>query len=142
MNHLRTAFGASRCRPGLLWFVIRWQRLTGIQLDVGLQHRLDFLQRIGVLDRHPQQWNPGCFKYLIHKLIAFLAIIALVALVVQFDPQEGTHRLGVAQQKIDMLAVDFVGVNPVLAGITGFDVKDVPQRDLAENLRRFPPPLS
>ncbi len=84
-----------------------------------------------MLDRHPQQRNPGCFKYLIHKLIAFLAVIALVAFVIQFDPQEGTHRLGVAQQKINMLAVDLVGVNPVLAGITGFDVEDLPRETLS-----------
>jgi hypothetical protein len=94
-----------------LWFVVRWQRLTGIQLDVRLQQRLDFLERVGMLDRHAHQRNPGRFKYLIHKLIAFLAVIALVALVIQFDPQEGTHCLGVAQQEVDMLAVDLVGVD-------------------------------
>jgi len=36
-----------------------------------------------------------------------------------------------------MLAVNLVGVDPVLAGITGFDIEDVPQRDLAEDLRSF-----
>mgnify|MGYP006967044876 CR=1 FL=1 len=110
-HHLRSAFRTSGRRPGLLWFVVRWQRLTGIQLDVRLQQRLDFLERVGMLDRHAHQRNPGRFKYLIHKLIAFLAVIALVALVIQFDPQEGTHCLGVAQQEVDMLAVDLVGVD-------------------------------
>jgi len=36
-----------------------------------------------------------------------------------------------------MLSVDLIGVNPVLAGITGFDIKDVTQRDLAEDLGSF-----
>lgn len=63
-----------------------------------------------MLDRHAHQWDPGCFKNLIHKLIPLLAILALVALVVQFNPEEGTHRFGVTEQKIDMLAVNLVGV--------------------------------
>ena len=56
--------------------------MTGIQLDVRLQDGLDFLKGVGVLDGYAQQRNPGCFKYLIHKLITVLAIIALVALVI------------------------------------------------------------
>jgi hypothetical protein len=71
--------------------------LTGIQLDVGLQQRLNFLQGVRVLDWHTHQRNPGSSKNLIHKLIALLAVIALVALVIQLDPQEGTYCLGVAQ---------------------------------------------
>jgi hypothetical protein len=81
----------------LLAFVIRGQRLTGIRFDIGLQHRLNFLEGAGLLDRHSQLWNPSCYKYLIHKLITFLAVIALVALIVQFDPQKWSHRFWVAK---------------------------------------------
>jgi len=81
-----------------------------------------------VLDRHAYQWNPGSGKDLLDKLIALLAVIALVAFVIQFDPQEGTYCLGVTQQKIDMLAIDLVGVNAVLTGVIGFDIDDPPAR--------------
>jgi hypothetical protein len=111
-----------------LWFVVGWQRLTGFQLDGGLQHSLNFLQRISMLDWYSQQWNSGGFKYLVYKLVPFLAIVALVALVVQFNSEEGTYRLGVAEQKVDMLAVNFVGVDAVLTSIIGFDIDGRPKR--------------
>jgi hypothetical protein len=57
---------------------------------IGLQQRLNFLQGVGVLDRHAHQWDSGSSKDLIHKLIALLAVIALVTFVIQFDHQEGT----------------------------------------------------
>jgi hypothetical protein len=50
-----------------------------------------------VLDRHAHQRDSGSSKDLIHKLIALLAVIALVTLIIQLDPQEGTYCLGVAQ---------------------------------------------
>jgi len=37
-----------------------------------------------------------------------------------------------------MLTVDLVGVNTKLAGIAGFDIEDISQRDLAEDLGTFP----
>jgi hypothetical protein len=64
---------------------------------IGLQQRLNFLQGVGMLDRHAHQRNPGSCKDLIHKLIAFLAIIALVTFVIQFDPQEGTYCFRITQ---------------------------------------------
>ena len=71
--------------------------MTGIQLDVGLQQRLNFLQRVGMLDRDAHQWNPGSRKDLLDKLIALLAVIALVTFVIQFDPQEGTYCFRITQ---------------------------------------------
>ena len=46
---------------------------------------------------------------MLDELVALLAVGALVAAIVQLEAEQGLKRVGVAQEEVDVLAVDAVG---------------------------------
>jgi hypothetical protein len=70
---------------------------------------------------------------MLYELIARLAVVALMALIIQFNPGDWLHGFGITQQKIDVLAVDLVGVGAKFARVAGFDIKQVPRETLASS---------
>lgn len=68
------------------------------------------------LRRNSNQWQSSGLKHLIHKFIPILAITAVVAGIVEFHAAQGSHGRRIADQEIDMLAVDLVPVALVLVG--------------------------
>ncbi len=64
-------------------------------------------------------------KHLVHERVPLDPVWAAVAGVVQFDAHDRVERLGIAEQKINVLAVDFVVVAPVF--VRASDVEDVAQ---------------
>jgi hypothetical protein len=60
-------------------------------------------------------------------VIPSLAVCAVVAPVIQLDPQDGPHSLGFAQQEIDMLAINPVGEGTVFSVVTGRDEEQIPE---------------
>jgi hypothetical protein len=69
---------------------------------------------------------------LIDEGIPILPIRTLVTLVVEFNTQYRLHRSRVAEQKIDVLAVNLVCVNAKAALVVRrFDPEDIRERDFA-----------
>lgn len=68
------------------------------------------------LRRNADQRQAGNAKNLIHKFIPILAIPAVVAGIIQFNPAKRLHRFRMAEQEINVLPVDLVPIPLVLVG--------------------------
>jgi hypothetical protein len=79
-----------------------------------------------------QQGKPGSFEHLVYERISLLTIWALMAFVVQFDAHKRTQRRWVAQQEVNMLAVNLVGVHAELAAVVGFNPEQIAEIHFGE----------
>ncbi|MCO5214361.1 MAG: hypothetical protein M9936_32070 [Caldilinea sp.] len=62
-------------------------------------------------------------------MITGLAIFAAVTTVIQLNAGKRAHGLPVAEQKVHMLAVDFVGVAAPVAAIFDLGIEEIAERD-------------
>jgi hypothetical protein len=98
-----------------------------------VQQRFQFRRRISAPCWNPHERQPGCEKDAVYKLVALLAVWALMALVVQLYPDRRAQASWFAQTEINVLPVNPVEENPVLAWVAGFREEEVCQRHLRTN---------
>jgi hypothetical protein len=67
-------------------------------------------------------------KHPLHKSVSGLAVWSIVALVIQFQPQERPHRLIVAEQEVDMFPVHPIHKRAVLPVVSALSEEKVAQR--------------
>ena len=65
------------------------------------------------------------FKNVIDEIIPFLPVSALVAFVVQFNPQDWLECFGVAQQEINVLTVNSICVGTILPIVASFGIEQI-----------------
>ena len=63
------------------------------------------------------------------EAVPFFAVRPVVGAVVEFDAEEGAHGLGIAEEKVDVFLVDFVGGGPPVAVVRSLGVEDVAEAD-------------
>ncbi len=72
-------------------------------------------------------------EHVLNELIPILAFTLLMALVVQFDTDEGPRRLWMAKKEINVLAINPIPIGSELAWILRFHLKQVAQPYLGAN---------
>ena len=88
---------------------------AGLQVEIGLQQAGQLGGVVGVAHRLAQQGQTRRGKHLLDQLVAGLAIGGVVAGVVQLQAEQGTHGFWLAEQKVDVFAVDFVAIDLIVA---------------------------
>ena len=97
----------------------------GLSSNIRDDLRGDLLDHVTSLRRDMEQGQLSDGKDLIHEGIPFTPILAPVTAVVQFDANQWLHRRRVAEQKIDVLAVDLVPVGAELAFVFQLDPEHI-----------------
>jgi hypothetical protein len=90
-----------------------------------------------MFDGNPRKWEVGGGEDVLNEFITFLPVLPLVAFIVEFDAEDGSDGLWVAEEEIHMFAVNFVCIGSVFAMIVGFGKEQVTEGDFGENDRPF-----
>lgn len=81
------------------------------------EFRGDFLGVVACLNRKTYEFQSGHLEHFINEGIASLAVALAMTRVVQFDTCKRFHRARIAQDEVDMLAIDLVAKPLVLVGL-------------------------
>ena len=73
------------------------------------QQGAELRDRVGAANREPNEGELGGGEDVLDELVALLAVGAVVAAIVQLEAEQGLKRVGVAEEEVDVLAVDAVG---------------------------------
>src|SRR5690606_31467270 len=91
----------------------------------------DFFRLISSASRNMNQSYPRRFENLINEGITFLTVFALVTLIIKFKSHNRLKAYWIAEQKVNVLTVNLVGVNTINTLVIGFYPDNIAEIDLA-----------